>query len=407
MYMLTISQKSILKVALLYIILSIGLLSYLTPAYAATDTRYDSGLNLPFNEKAGNVNPQTGNLTVEVTDLELPGRAGLNFKFGRYWNLNQSNAFTMYRDPYDGSNKLNSETLEQYNRMGVGWSTNLPYIFKDNSSGVQVINLCFSGSVYELDPSGLALYKSKINPDKSNILWYDLLDLRVYQESGIQYSDYSGFAAIPAEYGVADQGSAQNQYVLILKDNSKYWFRADGQLMMQEDRTGLNRIWYFYDNQARLKLVVDTAERMIRFGYDAAGNLASLEWDVEIGVKNSNGSRERKTETRRIVYQYESAEKFNSVVNLKPYVVNYRQPYLLKSVTDPENCLISYAYSDGSAYFTYDSFKERSQSVYILLHYCPVMDRIIPIVCLNQVLKKCNLIFQTVDLIEFSQIDSH
>ena len=269
------------------IILILGLLLTVIypsqPVFAATDTRYDTGLNLPFNEKAGNVNPQTGNVGVQVTDLELPGRGGLNFRFSRFWNLNQSNAFTMYQSPDDGSNKLNSETMEGFNRLGVGWSTNLPYIFKDNSSGIQVINLCFNGSVFELDTSGLALYKSKINPDKSNILWYDLLDLRVYQETGVKYGDYTGFNSVASQYEIADEADTWNEYVLILKDNSKYWFRSDGRLMMQEDRTGLNRIWYCYDNQSRLKVVVDTAERKIRFGYDANSNLTSIEWDVEVG----------------------------------------------------------------------------------------------------------------------------
>ena len=44
--------------------LSLAGLWWPTPALAAGDTRYDAGLNLPFNEKAGNVNPQTGNLTL-------------------------------------------------------------------------------------------------------------------------------------------------------------------------------------------------------------------------------------------------------------------------------------------------------------------------------------------------------
>src|SRR5690554_668426 len=95
------------------------------PVQAAEDTRYDVGMNLPFNPKAGNVNPQTGNVTLNFSDLELPGRGQMSFQLSRFWNLNQANAFNMYCDAYDGSNKLSSETIEQYNRMGVGWSTKL------------------------------------------------------------------------------------------------------------------------------------------------------------------------------------------------------------------------------------------------------------------------------------------
>ena len=35
--------------------------------FGETDSRYDTGLNLPFNEKAGDVNPQTGNITLGIT----------------------------------------------------------------------------------------------------------------------------------------------------------------------------------------------------------------------------------------------------------------------------------------------------------------------------------------------------
>src|SRR5512137_1119137 len=97
--------------------------------FGQQDTRYDAGLNLPFNEKAGDVNPQTGNITLSFTDVTLPGRAGHNFTFGRTWALNQSNVFAMKQNSADGTNLLTSETIEQYNHMGAGWNTNLPYIF--------------------------------------------------------------------------------------------------------------------------------------------------------------------------------------------------------------------------------------------------------------------------------------
>jgi hypothetical protein len=76
---------------------------FLPPAaYSQQDTRYDAGLNLPFNEQAGDVNPQTGNPTLGVTDVSLPGRAGYGFSFGRVWSLNRSNVYTMYWDADTG-----------------------------------------------------------------------------------------------------------------------------------------------------------------------------------------------------------------------------------------------------------------------------------------------------------------
>lgn len=49
------------KVFMILVFITISLITY-----AQSDTRYDSGLNLPFNEKAGDVNPQTGNITLSV-----------------------------------------------------------------------------------------------------------------------------------------------------------------------------------------------------------------------------------------------------------------------------------------------------------------------------------------------------
>jgi hypothetical protein len=168
--------------------LSIILLLLSPLAFSQQDTRYDAGLNLPFNEKAGDVNPQTGNITLNFTDVNLPGRAGYNFTFSRFYALNQSNVFAMGQDMVDGSNYSSSDTLEQFNRLGVGWSASLPYIFEDTGSTCTITNLSFGGNIYELESSTLPVY----NTNNSNIRGYDLLDLRVYSGStgsAISYED--------------------------------------------------------------------------------------------------------------------------------------------------------------------------------------------------------------------------
>ena len=99
------------------LILSAGMLS------GQEDTRYDSDLNLPFNQKAGDVNPQTGGISLSAADVSLPGRAGMNFSFGRIWNLNQANVFNMYYDYYERTDRLDSQTPERLHHLGVGWSS--------------------------------------------------------------------------------------------------------------------------------------------------------------------------------------------------------------------------------------------------------------------------------------------
>jgi hypothetical protein len=255
--------------------------------FPQADTRYDAGMNLPFNEKAGEVNPQTGNLSLSFTDVSLPGRGGMHFSFGRMWSLNQSNVFNMYWNQDVQNNRLNATTVAQQNNMGVGWSTNLPYILSDSSSGQLVLTLFFGGA-YQIDQSNVGTD----NPLKSNLLYYDLLDKRIYEDACVSYGDVTGLGDLQSGYNVDDQGWEYNRYVLVLKDNSRYYFRPDGKLMKQTDRTGFNSIWYFYRDDDRLCLVVDTVGRKIRFSYDDDKNLSQIAWDVEVMVKQADGSRE-------------------------------------------------------------------------------------------------------------------
>jgi hypothetical protein len=195
-------------------------------------------MNLPFNEKAGEVNPQTGSITLSYTDVSLPGRAGLSFTFSRIWATNHSNVFAMNRNTTDGSNYLSSDTIEKYNHLRAGWSASIPYVFKSENGAT---NLFFGGNVYELDTEdSLSTY----NVNKSNILGYDLKDLRIYtgtEGSAISYQNINS-GTIPSGYSIDDLPGDHSEYVLMLKDNSKYYFRPDGKLMMQQDRTALNRI---------------------------------------------------------------------------------------------------------------------------------------------------------------------
>ena len=334
--------------------------------FTQTDTRYDAGKNLPFNEKAGEVNPQTGNITLSVTDLTLPGRAGMHFSFGRIWALNQSNVFSMYRNR-QGVNGLSSHTIERQNNMGVGWSSTLPYIYFDDTSGELVMTLFTGGAAYELDQGGLGIENLK----KSNILGYDLLDLRIYENSETGYGEFTlyPFADLASDYGVADTEYDRSGYVLLLKDTSRYWFRPDGRIMMQEDRTRLNKIWYFYNADEKLCLVVDTIGRKIGFSYDANGNLAKIQWQVTTGKKLPDGSLvyEEEAEPRSIEYLYESAETYGYVEQKQDEVIDYIEPFILTGVRDPEKNFTRYEYTEGLAAFTFDNSRSRFDNVYLML----------------------------------------
>jgi len=337
---------------------------FLAISLNAQDSRYDAGLNLPFNEKAGDVNPQTGNLTLGFTDVSLPGRAGFDFTFGRTWSLNQSNVFNMYQDG-NGANKLSSNTVEKHYRMGVGWSNNIPYIMEDNDSANKVLNLFFGGNVYEINQTSVVTN----NPKLSNLLGYDLVDMRIFQSQEIDYVGSGINNTNVTNYGLrASTLTERSKYCLLLKNNEKYWFSNNGELMMASDKSEQNKIWYFYDTQNRLKIVIDSIGRVIRFLYDTtSGNLIKIEWDIKVGEKGTNGERNWNNKTRSVEYSYIGGERFPDVMSLKGDVLSYKMPYLLEVVTDPMGNKAKYEYDSGMAGFTFNSEKSHWQNVYLMI----------------------------------------
>ena len=337
----------------------------------AQDTRYDADKNLPFNEKSGDVNPQTGNLTLNYTDVSLPGRAGFNFTFSRVWNLNTSNAFNMYQDKNDGSNKLSGNTAEKHYRMGTGWSNNIPYVMVDKDSQDGILNLFHGGSVYQIDRTGV----KTDNPIASNLLGYDLVDMRIFESQGISYQladggfDNTRLTDYINNYGLRESTlTERSKYCLIMKNNEKYWFDKDGQLLMNSDKTELNKLWYFYDTQNRLRIVVDSIGRVITFSYDANGNLSYIEWEVNVGEKETNGNRKWSGNKKRsVTYTYINGETFTDVTKLKSKVIDYKIPYLLETVTDPMGFKTKFEYKSGIAAFTYDKEKYIWDNVYLMI----------------------------------------
>ena len=366
------------KIKSLLIILLLSILPAVI--YSQEDSRYDSGMNLPFNRKAGNVNPQTGNVSAQMTDIALPGRAGVNFTFSRMWSLNKSNAFNMYYDADNKQNRLDSNTLDKYYRLGIGWSSNIPFIREDASSGNTIITLFLGGNAYELDQTGLHTK----NLNNSNILGYDLNDIRVYYDKGISYEEFispvteeslDDIKSLTEYNSITDNNGETSKYLLLFKDNSKMWFRGDGQLMMYEDRTGLNKIWYFYEASElneinRLRLVVDSIGRKIDFSYTANDCISVISYDVSIGVKEGE-SREYRVVTRQVRYDYYNADDggaYPLCASVKGQVIDYKSPYLLKDVYDQGGNRTMYSYEEGEADFTFNNSTGILNNVYLMLN---------------------------------------
>jgi YD repeat-containing protein len=340
-----------MKKILFYVLITLALSTH------AQDTRYHADKNLPFNQKAGEVNPQTGEVTLSYTDVALPGRAGMNFTFGRTWSLSQSAAFHMVYDQDIGNNVISGDTLERQNKMGVGWSTNLPYVYEDKTGVQPVLRLFLGGAAYQIDQASMALE----DDSKSNLIGYDLLDKRFY--SGVwggeisyreYYDDFEG-TDIP---GCSIDINQESEYVLILKDNSRAYFNSQGKIMVQMDKSGLNAIWYFYDDTGVLAHVKDAVGRQIDFTYDGVtGNLNEISWTVNVWTLNeSTQARTLETQTRTVSYTYEDATvAYGEIGDLYDAAIRPATPYVLKTVTNPLGLVTEYSYEAGLINFSFDN----------------------------------------------------
>jgi hypothetical protein len=137
----------------------------------------------------------------------------------------------MYHGPDNTVFTLRSSPVEAHNNLGVGWNTGMPYIFADTSTDNYILYLFSGGSVYEIDQAGVA-YK---RPGESNLLWYDLDNMTIYMDNGAAYNNFKTYQLtdLQIEYGIADTPGDESMYVLVCKDNSKYWFPEDGRLLME------------------------------------------------------------------------------------------------------------------------------------------------------------------------------
>jgi hypothetical protein len=276
----------------------------------------------------------------------------------------------MYYDTNLANNTLDSDTIERLHRLGVGWSSSLPVIQELNVNSINVVTLFMGGAAYELDQSGLPVN----NVNQSNLLGYDLVDKRIFHSSALAYSDYtnpldaSDIDALKLKYtDVSDESASRSFYEMVFTNNSRLYFREDGKLMMQQDPSGLNQIWYFYDSQARLSVVVDSIGREIDFSYDLNGNLSQISWDVEIWEEGGATGRQQVTHTRTVNYEYTDTALFPGIESASGTVIDYIQPYVLKRVINTLGHVTEYDYQEGAAEFSFNSTQSRWTNYYLKL----------------------------------------
>jgi YD repeat-containing protein len=128
--------------------------------------------------------------------------------------------------------------------------------------------------------------------------------------------------------------------------------------MVQMDKSGLNAIWYFYDDAGLLAHVKDAVGRQIDFTYDQiTGNLSEIAWTVDVWtLDEATQARTLETQTRTVRYAYEdAAATYPEIGDLYDAAIRPATPYVLKTVTNPLGLVTEYDYEAGLVDFSFDN----------------------------------------------------
>ncbi len=203
-----------------------------------------------FRDNTETVSPSSGGLTVEATDLVLPGRNGLDLKITRVYDSLASDA------DYKSHSYLPffpiPEDKTRINSFGQGWTLDLPGL-KVNDQG-QSITLP-KGATYEVKWSGGGGY-----------LYFEQHEGEHFRLEQIRHKTGEHEVRFLGIYLYTAEDWALDSYRLILKDGTQYVFNTEGKVTEIVDRTGNNRIRIEYAGR-NLTRMVDTLGREVKFVY--------------------------------------------------------------------------------------------------------------------------------------------
>lgn len=259
----------------------------------------------------------TGSLSLQATDLTLPGRNGLSFSLTRVYDSSSSQFGQL--GFVGGANSATEKPLdEKMFPIGKGWSWNLSFIEKQADK--KYLHLA-GGGTYEISGTTLKGYP-----------WKDL--------------------SMAADTSVTVGGLASTD-VLISISGIKQYFSAEGQLLQISDLYG-NTVRFTYSQDPTYGKVLTGVE-------DAVGNTLTIAYSTTSVVltagsrkvtyyKTEQNGKELLTQVidplgRAVTYDYSiKTAKFN-LIDVTPTTEN---PYaLLTGITHPTGAKTEYSYEDS------------------------------------------------------------
>lgn len=249
----------------------------------------------PCQCRSGPVDPITGALSYEYTDLKLSGPFGLQFR--RYYN-----------------NQLNFSK----GNLGTNWHYSYGEYLDVTTNYMPPPNP-------PSEVSQIAFYSDEGSPD------YFVINGTGFFNNNVYYDMTDG-----DRLTINNPGASQT-YTVTTWDATQYAFNGSGVLQSLTDRHG-NTQTVAYDTNGRLKTVTDTLGRYITFGYSTSSStpITSITTYPAISDGGSSGVK--------VTYGYTgtdltSVTEPDAQASAKPWVYAYDTNHNLQQITDPTSAV--------------------------------------------------------------------
>lgn len=258
-----------------------------------------------FKNNQEYISAASGSLTIHSTDFNLKGRNGLNLQIARIFDI-KTIMMEKLKKVMDEDDRVKG-----YTSFGGVWNINLPWIEKTDT-----------GTFVHFEDG--SAYKAELEKKGGRVSAY-------YHEGKHFYIEKNG-----------------DRYTVITKDGRKYLFNADQRVTEIIDRTGQNKISFYYSG-SRVNYIIDSIGRRIDFSY-SDNKLVKISIGQQSYTYSYSGDRLTKVidpEGRETKYIYNTKKYTNGVTgdldDLKYYDLSIP---VIEKIIYPTGAESRYQYSE-------------------------------------------------------------
>ncbi|MFP4662229.1 MAG: discoidin domain-containing protein, partial [Halanaerobiales bacterium] len=282
----------------------------LTDSYSPAKEDYEDLGIAPYQSYFKNnqeyISAASGSLTLHSTDFVLAGRNGLDLQIARSYDL-KTIMMERLKKAVD-----EDEQIKGYTSFGGVWNINLPWIEKTDT-----------GTFVHFEDG--SAYKAEFEKNEGKVSGY-------YHEGKHFYIEKNG-----------------DKYTVITKDGKQYIFNADRRIEKIIDRTGQNKISFYYSG-SRIDYIIDSIGRRVDFSY-SSGRISRISTGEQSYTYNYDGDKLNEvldSVGRKTEYIYDTKNYTNGVTgeldDLKYYELSIP---VIDKIIYPTGAESHYQYSEN------------------------------------------------------------